>query len=836
MELIDKFSRYKIQVIHLNMRIPLLALPLLLFTSILWSQEQPEKKQVNAIRVSESIKIDGVLDEAVWSKADVCTDFTQLEPIPGPPAPQKTTVKMVYDDAAIYIGAVMYDEDPSKIRKGLSQRDNIGAASHFGVFIDSYKSGIGGVGFLVTASNVQLDARYSLTGEDVNWNAVWKSAVAYNDMGWTLEVRIPYSALRFPKKEVQEWGINFQRTTQRNAEEYWWNEINPKIDGFFNQFGEVNTIKDVDPPVRLFLYPYVSYNLTHFPYDDATQKDWRNSFNGGMDIKYGINDAFTLDMTLIPDFGQTASDDQVLNLNSFEVQFDERRQFFTEGTELFGKGNLFYSRRIGGIPQGYYNVQDEADSNGSTIIKNPSAPQLLNASKLSGRTNSGLGIGVFNAVSARTSAELRDTTTKVYKVVTNPLTNYNVLVFDQNLKNNSSLTFINTNVWREGGGDNYEANVTGSVFRFSDKNNKFDVSGLAMLSQKYFDGFKDVELGHRSELYAGKISGSLNYRLGAEIVSDQYDHNDMGFLRRNNYNRFFGRIIHRQFEQFGPFLRGFVGSNTALEQVYKPNRYRMFNLNPFYGAMFKNRLEFEHWGFFIPFGSKDYDEPRVDNRYYKVPAYWSSGFSLNTDRSKNFVMRARGSFGIVNEPGRYLYDFGLNPYIVLTDKLTFEYQFGYNFGNKDTGWVEELSDSDVIFGKRRLNTYENVVNINYIFTSKMGISFRARHYWSTAKYQSYFLLGEDGSELTTTYDGLEDNLPKNDINYNAFTIDMVYNWEFTPGSQLSIVWKDIINTFDENPEINFGENFKNTITADQSNLFSVKLLYFIDYLNLKKKK
>ncbi len=816
------------------MRISLLVI-LFLITTSLWSQTNPETKHTDAKRVNTPIKIDGILDEAAWESAKIATDFTQLEPVYGPPASQKTNVKMLYDDAALYISAFMYDDEPDQIRKGLAQRDNIGQASHFGIFIDPYKSGIEGIGFLVTASNVQVDATYSLNGEDSNWNAVWKSAVSFNDKGWIVEIRIPYSALRFPKKEVQEWGINFQRTMNRKAEEVWWNKIDPKVDGFFSQFGEVNTIKNVDPPVRLFLYPYVSYNLSHYPYNDPAIKNWRNSFNAGMDIKYGINDAFTLDMTLIPDFGQTASDDQILNLNSFEVQFDERRQFFTEGTDLFGKGNLFYSRRVGGRPAGYYDVQDEAESSGETILKNSSNTQLLNATKLSGRTASGLGIGLFNAIGARTNAELVDSTGNSRQIQTSPLTNYNVLVFDQNLKNNSSLTFINTNVWREGGGDNYEANVTGTVFRLSDKGNKFDVSGMAMLSQKYFDGFSDVELGHRSELYAGRISGNLNYRAGIEIVSNQYDHNDLGFLRRNNYNRFFGRIIYRQFDPFGPFLRAFVGSNTALEQLYKPNRYRSFNLNPFYGGMFKNRMDFEHWGYFIPFGSFDYDEPRSTGRFLRIPAYWASGFSFNTDRSKKFVMRLFGSFGIVNEKNRYLYDFGMRPSLVLTDKLSLEYTFSYYNGENDTGWVEELSETDIIFGRRALNTYSNVINLKYIFTSKMGIDFRARHYWSKADYESYFLLGNDGYPMPTTYDGLEDGLSKNDINYNAFTVDMVYSWEFQPGSQLSIVWKDIINTFSNDTDYNFGNNFKETITADQSNLFSVKLLYFIDYLNLKKK-
>lgn len=152
-----------------------------------------------------------------------------------------------------------------------------------------------------------------------------------------------------------------------------------------------------------------------------------------MDVKYGISDAFTLDMTLIPDFGQAQSDNKVLNLSPFEVQFNENRQFFTEGTELFNKGGLFYSRRIGGTPlnygKAYNNLQD-----GEEVVENPLAPQLYNATKISGRTAKGLGIGFFNATSGRTVATIRNSEGIERQVETDPLTNFNVLVFDQNLK------------------------------------------------------------------------------------------------------------------------------------------------------------------------------------------------------------------------------------------------------------------------------------------------------------------------------------------------------------------------------------------------------------------
>ncbi len=822
------------------MRIPII-ITLMWVTVCVFAQDAiPNKKQAEAIRITEAVKIDGQLDDPVWTKAPVMTDFVQKDPVPGGVPSQKSEVKLLYDDAAIYIGAMLYDTAPDSIRKGLIPRDGFSPnTSHFGVFIDPYQSGINGVGFMVTASGVQLDARYSPNGEDMNWNAVWKSSVDINDEGWAVEMRIPYSALRFPKAEVQEWAINFQRRIRRNGEEAWWSELDPEVSGFFNQFAELKSIKNVDPPVRLFLFPYVSYNLSHYPYNDPEINNLNGVFNAGMDIKYGINDAFTLDMTLIPDFGQTVSDDQILNLDPFEVQFDENRQFFTEGTELFSKGDLFYSRRIGGQPVKYYDVIDEADATGETIVKNPNTTQLLNSSKISGRTKGGLGIGVFNSISARTKATLRNDEGLTREIITNPLTNYNVFVLDQNLKNNSSISLINTNVWRQGSDqDAYEANVTGALTRLANKKNSYEVEGGVAVSQKYFSGFDDVDLGYQTYFAAGKINGKVRARFTHEMVDDQYDHNDLGFLRRNNYSRFSSGVGYVQFEPKGRLLRWGANFNANYETLYKPWAYRRLAVNPNYWMLFKNRMSLNQWMFVTPFGADDYDDPRSTGRFYNMPSFMGSGLNFGTDDRKRFNLEVFCGGGRVNETDlkRFFYDVGLFPSWIISDKWQIDYGSTYRYGNNDTGWVTELDNGDIIFGRRNIDTYENVFNTSFIFTNKMALNLRARHYWSTAVYQSYFLLGEDGNPETTSYTGLgEGSEPENDINYNAFNIDLVYTWEFTPGSQLSIVWKNAIATADSDTDIGFIDNFSNTISNNQSNLLSVKILYFLDYLTLQRK-
>jgi len=276
-----------------------------------------------------------------------------------------------------------------------------------------------------------------------------------------------FSAIRFGKKEIQDWGFNITRRRRKTEQQNTWNPIDPNVNGFLTQEGIWQGISHIKPPLRLQFSPYFSVYANHFPYNTPGEKNWTSQVNGGLDVKYGINQAFTLDATLIPDFGQVQSDNQVLNLSPFEVKYNEYRNFFTEGTELFSKGNLFYSRRIGGTPLHEYDVYNHLDT-AEKILENPAESKLINATKISGRTQGGLGIGFLNALTKPQYATIENVNTKqVRRELTDPLTNYNVLVLDQTLKNNSSVSFINTSVWRSG--KDYDADVSAALFELNDK-------------------------------------------------------------------------------------------------------------------------------------------------------------------------------------------------------------------------------------------------------------------------------------------------------------------------------------------------------------------------------
>ncbi|MEO1436134.1 MAG: DUF5916 domain-containing protein [Bacteroidota bacterium] len=821
------------------MRQPLLVMLLACLSSSVFAQSNEPKRTLQAVRVEEAPKIDGKMDDAVWQKAAPATDFVQQRPTPGTKAFQKTEVRVLYDNTALYVGAWNYDVSRDSVSKALSERDNIGATDFFMLVIDAFQGGLDGFEFLVTASGVQFDAKATTNGEDTNWDAVWLSAVEITDEGWFLEYKIPFSALRFPESEVQSWGINFLRSTFRNGERVWWSELKPEVDGFLNQAGVLEGLKDIKPPVRLSFTPFVSYNMSHYPYDQEGVRNFTTQFNAGMDLKYGITDAFTLDMTLVPDFGQVQSDNQVLNLSPFEVFFQERRQFFTEGTELFNKADIFYSRRIGGRPTQFWNVEDQLQE-GERIISNPTETRLLNSSKVSGRTNSGLGVGVLNSVTAAMNAEIENEETgEIRTFQTEPFTNYNVLVFDQNLPNNSYVSLVNTSVWRSGSSTvDYDANVTGTEFLFRNKKNTYVIEGQGALSQKYFSD--QTDLGYKAAFGIRKTNGKFLIGLDHETINKEYDQNDLGFLRQNNYHSTTLRLNYRRVEPFGKrFLQQFNGVRLEYERLYSPSRFQNLGIVAFTWNQFKNFWSGEVWTYIEPIKTYDFWEPREEGRFYEWPTNYNFGMNFGTDNRKKIrtFFNANTNF-YPSDPKRKELNVDVNPSFQVSERFSFRLSTGMYYSFGDIGFATKLNDDqDIIFGRRDRRTVSNTFSGVYNLSPNMWITLRVRHYWSQAEYSEFFLLNEDGTLADHTYTGLDsEGAAQHDQNFNAFNVDMVYRWRFAPGSEISVVWKDAITEFNQNVQNGYFNNFGETLGRNQNNLLSIKVLYFLDYLYLKKKK
>lgn len=804
-------------------------------SALLLADESTVIRRMAAQRTTANIKIDGVIEAGEWIEASKASNFTTFEPNVGQKPSQRTEVLVTYDDEAIYIAAQLYDEAPDSILKQVGIRDSWNLnADYFGVFLDTYNDKQNGFGFIVTASEVQNDARYSAFGEDRSWDAVWFRGISINEKGWSVEMKIPYAALRFPEKNIQDWGIGFMRQIRRHRERAMWNDYDPAQDGFVNQFGLLEGLENIQPPLRLQMTPYVSfYTDAYRNPSNASDNTTTNFIRGGMDVKYGINESFTLDMILIPDFGQVQTDDEVFNISPFEIEYQENRPFFTEGVELFNKGNLFYSRRVGGTPNGFFDVENELAAD-ERIIDNPGEVQLYNATKVSGRTENNLGIGVFNAVTGNTYATIENEAGEKRQILTEPLTNYNLTVFDQALKNRSYVSLINANVTRMGAAR--DANVTAVDYRLSDKNNKYAVGGVFALSQIYDrEQSNNPTLGFRQNIELAKVSGNWQYGILSNIESHTFDPNDLGLLFANNEVTNGAFVSYQTFNPKGIINNRSHNLNVFYERLYKPGNFTNLSVNANTYITFTNFLTIGTFLEWQPVEGNNYFEPRVDGRFSKTSEYVGLSGFFSSDYRKKFALDGDiggAAGGLYNE--RFFW-WGISPRLRPSDRLLIIHRFNQDINARNVGYAAIADNDDVIFAYRDVSSISNTLELSYTFTSRMSLSSRLRHYWFRVVYDQYFLLQNDGYIGQTNFN---ENL---NTSFNAFTYNLTYSWEFTPGSELSVVWKyDIFrnddaesNVYQDIPKLSYWRNVQNTFDAPQTNSISIRLLYFLDAQSFK---
>ncbi len=782
-------------------------------------------KELYALRITDPPKIDGVLDEKAWSAVEcVATNFIQRSPKPGTPASQKTEVKILYDNVSVYVGATLYDVSKDSILKEFTRRDDFGYADAFTVYFDTYDDDLNAFEFSVSAAGVQVDTRRTPVGDDRSWNAGWLSAVTIDERNWYVEMEIPFSALRFPKTPIQYWGLNFNRKIRRKNESDYWNEINPQKNGFINQFGRLSGILNVKSPVRLSVSPYISSYYNRYSGDAETPAYAGNRIKGGMDLRYGINDAFTLDMILVPDFGQVISDNKVLNLSPFEVQYNENRQFFKEGTELFDKGGYFYSRRIGGKPL-HYNDVDDLINEKDEIISNPTESSLINATKISGRTRGGLGIGVLNAITSATYATVRDEAGETYELQTSPFSNYNVLALDQNLKNNSFVSLVNTSVIRKG--EDYDANLTAGSAKFQLLRNQYTLNARGAVSQQYgIEG--DNLFGYMTSISFAKTAGNFRSYLSYYMENDTYDPNDLGFIRGNNEVRTSGGIGYNIYQPFWKLLSFSSDLRLNYRRLYKPSTYTGTEIEAEVEGTFKNFFYLFLGMESSPTKMYDYFEPRVAGRYFVRDKYNQWRMYIHTDNRNRLALGSYIVYRNYDVRSRENISLGLNPRFRVNNRLSFSGSINFSNARNNVGFTDK-TDEVITFGLRNIQTVNNIFNTKFTFNNKMDLSFRMRHYWSEADYKDYFTLGEEGDLLDSDYNENADR------NYNAFNIDMVYTYTFAPASEISVVWKNSVNSDEDFLRENYFKNVDQVLNSPQQNSISIRLLYFLDYSMLTKK-
>ncbi|MDR7371818.1 DUF5916 domain-containing protein [Flavobacterium aquidurense] len=796
-----------------------------LLLSAFWCHSQ--KKVLQAQQTPQNITIDGKLDEPAWENVPVATDFIMFEPDNGKPIPdtKKTDIKVLYNNDAIYIAAIMYDDEPHKILKEISQRDNFGTADIFGVFINGFNDGQQNFEFFVSAADVQGDCIMTdAIGEDYSWDAVWLSKARITDQGWVVEIKIPYAALRFSGENKQIWGINFFREVKRERKKYTWNLIDTKIGTFTQQNGELAGIENIKPPTRLFFMPYASYYL-----NAADGQKTYGTMKGGMDIKYGINDAFTLDAILVPDFGQTKYDDQILNLSPFEQQFNENRAFFTEGTDLFNKGNIFYSRRIGGAPSIDPDLHDNEE-----VVETVQNVNLINALKISGRTKNGLGIGILNAVTEKTYATVKDTISgETRNVIIEPLANYNVLVLDQRFRKNSSVTFINTNVTRNG---HYrDANVSGLAWDLNTKANTYNLSGNVKYS---IINQTEDKTGVFSTISLAETSGNYRYSVGSDFVTKDYDPNDLGINFYKNYYNFYGNANYRILNPTKLFNSFRVNYNMYAEFNKESGKIQDNSIN---ANVNLNTVKNNYYGGGItvyPMLVCDYYEPRAENRYVILPRRIEAWGSISTNYNHKFAIDINPSIFVADESGRMSYGFDIGPRYRFSDKLLLIYNFSFYRKNNNKGYIDNVDNDNnestpetIVFANRNVITYSNTISGKYALNSTMTLNLSLRQYWSYAENKDILELQPDGT--LTPYPQYTEN--KNS-SFNTWNADLSYSWWFAPGSQVSVLYRNSSDNFERTIDKDFKDNVTGLLNNDTlKHVFSISVKYFIDYNAVKNK-
>lgn len=769
-----------------------------------------QKRTMGAVRSTDKITVDARLDEPHWANAETASGFVMFEPDNGKPATddRKTEVKVLYDDEALYIGAMLYD-DPNLMMKEMALRDNFGSADHFGVFINGYNDGQQDFRFFVSAAGTQMDCLATAGGEDYSWDAIWHSEVRTTENGWVVEMKIPYAAIRFSDKAEQFWGLNFFRELRRDRQKYTWNPIDRNIGATIVQTGMLTGINNIKPPTRLFLIPYSS-----FYYSETKDKGADTQFKGGMDIKYGITESFTLDAILVPDFGQTAFDEVVLNLGPFEQQFNENRPFFTEGTDIFNKGGLLYTRRIGGRPgTGIATGEDEE------IVESPSAVNLINALKISGRTSKGLGIGIMNAITEKTYATVRNTTTgQTREVVAEPLVNYNVTVLDQRFRKNSSVAFANTNVTRSG--RFRDANVSALVYDLNTRDNTFNLSGNFKFS--HINDYDDRS-GYSSYISAGKTSGKFRYAISSQYVSKDFDINDMGIIFQTNYHTLYPTASYR------------ILNPTKLWNTFQVSTgfYNEFHNDT--GKMQAGRVDLkvgsntrknDYLGYGVeinPFYTYDFYEPRVEGRYIRNPKSVYSFIYFSSNYNRKFALDIQPELWVSSDYDRNYYGFLFSPRYRFNDRMLMIYSFNYGLDTNNRGWVG-FDDEDIIITRRDRTTITNSLSGKYSVSPKMTINLTARHYYTYGENLQFLTLQEDGDVAENTT--FSEN---RDFTFNNWNFDLSYTWWFAPGSQVSVLYRNNAATDYDYANRNYSYNFENLFKNNLNSIFSISLRYYIDY-------
>jgi hypothetical protein len=860
----------------------------LVYSSSAFAQSS-KKKVYEVFRPNEECPvIDGKLDEPIWQKANWQNDFVQHQPSEGKPASQKTEFAILFDEHNIYIGAKCYDTKPDSIIKRITRRDDLDGDA-FVVQIDSYFDKRSAFAFGVSVSGVKEDLFISNDGnEDKSWDAVWFAKTSVDQNGWYAEIKIPLTQLRFEGGKNQTWGIQVGREIFRNDEVTIWQPASKKINGWVSQYGELRGMDNLKSRKILEILPYMVARLDSYekePENPFKSKGKSSFLNVGIDGKIGITNNLTMDFTLNPDFGQVEADPSEVNLSSFESFFQEKRPFFVEGKNIFsfqlalgdgslGNENLFYSRRIGRRPHYYPDVNDNEYENV------PEFTRILGAAKISGKTKSGWSIGVLESLTSDEFAVIKGVSER--KEIVEPLTNFTVSRAQKDMNggntiigamftsvnrniNDNNLNFLNKAAY-SGGIDfvhkwhnkdweinlnAYFSNVNGSTEaiintqRSSAHNfQRTDATHLGV------DSTKTNLTGTGGKFLIGKMGGKLKFLFATTWKSPQLELNDAGYMRiADNIFQlsWAGYQINEPFSIFRSFR---VNFNQYSEWTFN-REYKGTGGNININTQFKN---FWFLGFGANINAKSLSTTELrGGPSLKQPGNKDFWIFIESNEQKKFVGDISYNHSSSNQKGDYSNNgFELGFDYKPIKSLQLRTSVGYSTNKSELQYVDSPeygNNTDYLMAKIDQKTFYGQIRINYNITPDLSIQYWGQPFLSAGKYTRFKKITEskadtynerfhifNGNEIHYNQDDNTYNVMHNgtnplytfdnpDFNIKEFLSNMVFRWEYKPGSTLFLVWSQSRNREDTLGDFNFNKNMNQLFGKKAYNIFLVKFSY-----------
>jgi hypothetical protein len=845
------------------------------------------KKNYSAAEVQKPLEIDGFLDDEAWKAVPWEGDFQMFDPYDNRPATQETRFKVVFDKENIYVAVRAFDTAPDSIVSRLTRRDDIDGDMVAFQF-DSYHDLQTAFTFIVSAAGSKADIFMSNDGEseDETWNAIWWTKTQIDDQGWTMEAKIPFSQLRFDRSSGGTWGFQVAREVYRYSETSLWQPMSKEDPGWVHLLGEIDGLENINPRKQAEITPYVVAGMEWFeadPENPFRAEGTDRHLNAGVDAKIGLTNFLTLDLTVNPDFGQVEADPSQVNLTAFETFFKEQRPFFIEGANIFDYGlavhsrdNLFYSRRIGRKPHHYPDLEE------GEYADMPNHTRILGAAKMTGKTKDGLSVGIMESVTAPGIATI-DYGSGQRSETVEPLTNYftgrvskefnkgntqigGIVTSTNRFTDEEHLDYLRTSAYT--GGLDFEqyfadrSYVLSATAYGSNANGSEEALIQTQRSSVHFFQRSDAEHleldstrtslnGYGGSLNFGKQGGRFNFMSFLSMYSPGLELNDIGFLNSTD------EIVHI-------FWMGYSFNEPF--SIFRSARinFNMFNAWDFggthqaAGGNINAHSEFKNlWGARF---SINYEADGISNSALRggpsfiMPGGTRGHFSIETSSRKKLSFEVDGFLNVGREDSEEMVGLDLEINYKPISNLNIALAPEYSIRRSQLQYVsqEEFENENrYIFGSIDQKTLSMSLRLDLILTPEMTIQFWGQPFIASGEYDefkyitdphadqfsdrfrryasneiSYFeedqiyVVNETTSDLTYQFDNP-------DFNVKEFLSNLVFRWEYRPGSYLYLVWSQTRSGYDSWGDFNFGEDFSDMWDIHPTNVVLLKLSYRI---------